>query len=157
MKKIYVLANCILLAAFHAYAADQPYNTSTQLLQSQEQIVQVDSDGTPALLQAMQQYRFQYENQVRIQNMIQEAIQQGLPTEPLMNKVHEGIAKKVPEEKIVQAVKRVQNRYENAYHQASTLTRDKQQAHQLGQVIAEANTAGLMEQDCTPLMTQLQG
>ena len=33
--------------------------------------------------------------QQRIQNMIQQARQQEVPVEPLMNKVHEGIAKKV--------------------------------------------------------------
>jgi hypothetical protein len=160
MKKTYVIAGAILLASVHVYAADQPYNENTQL-QSQEQArveyqAQIDPEGTPALLQAMQQHRFQHENQLHINTMIREAQQKGLPTEPLMNKVHEGIAKNVPEEKIVQAVERVQNRNENAYRQAGALTSDKQHARQLGQVIAEAYTAGLMEKDAAQIMTQLQ-
>ena len=98
MKKSYVIASCLLFASAHAYAADQPYNESIQL-QSQEQTrieyqAQIDPDDTPALLQAMQQHHFQHENQMRIENMIQEARNQGLPTEPLMNKVHEGDRKK---------------------------------------------------------------
>ena len=111
MKKTYALTVSILLATSSAHAAGQPYSENTQL-QSQEQEktryqTQVDPDSTPALLQAMQQHHFQNTNRVRIQNMIQEAQKQGLPTEPLMNKVHEGIAKKVSEEKIVQAVQHV--------------------------------------------------
>ena len=70
---------------------------------------QVDKDD-PAYLQAMHQHQFRHENTQRIQNMIQEAQKKGLPTEPMQNKVHEGIAKRAPEEAIVQAVERVQRK-----------------------------------------------
>ncbi|MBU3982196.1 MAG: hypothetical protein KJ985_01655, partial [Proteobacteria bacterium] len=160
MKKMTALTACILLVSSPAVAADLTNDESTQL-QPREQAtihyqVQVDPDGTPAMLQAMQQYQFRHENTIRVRSMIQDAKQHGLPTDPLMHKVYEGIAKKANEDNIVQAVKRVQSRYEHAYQQASTLTKDKQQAKQLGQIIADAYTAGLKEQDCAQIMTQLQ-
>lgn len=135
-------------------------------LRSQDQLQTNDRDqirihdpiekNDQAYLQTMHRHQFKEQNIVRIQNMIQDAQKKGLPTEPLMSKIHEGIAKKVNEEQVTLAVERVRNRYENAYQYAATLTTDKQLAGQLGQITAEAMTAGLKDQDCEQLMQQLQ-
>ena len=130
-------------------------------LQAQEQTqtvsqAQVDPDETPALLQAMQQYRFTQSHVLHVQNMVQEAQKQGIPTDPLIDKVYEGMAKKINEEKIIQAANRVQHRYENAYRNAAELTENQEEINTLGTVIAEAQTAGLGDQDRDRIMTQLQ-
>ncbi|MBU1453539.1 MAG: hypothetical protein KKD01_02335, partial [Proteobacteria bacterium] len=160
MEKLTGLIGCILLVSSHAYAVDLPNDESTQFQFQEEVIVQhqarVDSDGIPAMLQAMQQYQFRHENVVRVRSMIEDSQQQGLPADPMMHKVYEGMAKKIKEENIVRAVKQVQERYETAYRQAKTLTKDSQLAKQLGEVIAEAYTAGLKEEDCAQIMSQLQ-
>ena len=116
---------------------------------------QVDKDD-PAYLQAMHQHQFSLENTQRIQNMIQEAQKKGLPAEPMQNKVHEGIAKRAPEEAVVRAVEQVQNRYEYAYQQARGLFNDPQQARSMGNRFAEANAAGLANEDAARIMAQLQ-
>ena len=116
---------------------------------------QVDKDD-PAYLQAMHQHQFRHENTQRIQNMIQEAQKKGLPTEPMQNKVHEGIAKRAPEEAIVQAVERVQNRYGYAYQHARALSDEPQQVRSMGNRFAEANAAGLANEDAARIMAQLQ-
>ena len=116
---------------------------------------QVDKDD-PAYVQAMHQHQFREQNVISIQNMIQEAQMKGLPTEPMQNKVHEGIAKKADDEAIVRAVEQVQNRYEYAYQQARGLFNDPQQARSMGNRFAEANAAGLANEDAARIMAQLQ-
>ena len=110
----------------------------------------------PAYLQAMHQHQFSKQSTQSIQNMIQDAQMKGLPTEPMQNKVHEGIAKKADEEAIVRAVEQVQNRYENAFQNARRLSDDKQQVQRLGNQLAEANAAGFTNENATQLMEQLQ-
>lgn len=160
MKKMAVLTGCILFVSSSAFAADQLNDESVQLSFQKEATTEyrarVDPGDTPAVLQAMQRYQFRHENTLRVRNMIQEAQQQGVPTVPITDKVFEGIAKKINEDNIVQAVGRVLARYENAYRRASTLITDKQQARQLGQTIAETYTAGMKEEDCARVMTRLQ-
>jgi murein L,D-transpeptidase YcbB/YkuD len=104
----------------------------------------------------MQQHRFQARNTERIQNMIQEAQQKGLPPEPMQNKVHEGLAKKAPEEAIVRAVERVRDRYEYAYRHARELFNEPQQVRSIGNRLAEAHAAGLSNRDIARVMEQLQ-
>ena len=160
MKKGIIITVCILLVSSSSFAVDLQDDGSTQhqsqaraTIQSQERI---DPDSTPAVLQAMQRYQFRHENTLHVRNMIQDAQQKGLPASPITDKVYEGIAKNIDEDRIIQAVERVSERYENAYRQANTLSTDKEQARQLGQTIAEAYTAGLKEEDCARIITQLQ-
>jgi hypothetical protein len=163
MKKTIIFLACLLLAAPFA-VAEEGSTTAAQeeaALQAQEQQrsrvqEQIDKEETPAYLQAMYQNQFRHENTQRIQNMIEEAQQKGLPTEPMQNKVHEGIAKKADEEAIVRAVEQVQNRYENAYRHAQTLFDEPEQVQSMGNRFAEANAAGLANEDAARIMVQLQ-
>ena len=158
MKKMTILMGSMLLVSSHAVAADLANSESTQFQEETtlQYQARLQSDGTEALLQAMQRNQFRNKTLVQVRNMIEEAQEKGLPSDPMVHKVYEGMVKKVSEEKIVQAVKRVQNRYENAYRQANSLISDSEEAKELGQVIAEAYTAGLTEEDAAQIMSQLQ-
>ncbi|MEH6451939.1 MAG: hypothetical protein V7782_02750 [Psychromonas sp.] len=184
MKKTNIFIACLLVTAPFVVADDYKYTEDqmgtvllTQLqtqdsdkLQTQDrkQLKAIDSDqlqdptlwkidkDDPAYLQAMHQHQFNKHNAMSIQNMIQDAQVKGLPTEPMQNKVHEGIAKKADEEAIVRAVKQVQNRYENAYQNARGLSEDKQQVQRLGNQFAEANAAGFTNENAAQIMEQLQ-
>jgi hypothetical protein len=166
MKKSIIFLACLLVAAPFAFAEENespPGEVSTGL-QTHEQIQdqqrtrlqeQVDKDE-PAYLRAMHRQQFREQNVLHIQNMVQEAQMKGLPTEPMQNKVHEGIAKKADEEAIVRAVEQVQSRYENAYQHARGLFNDPQQVRSMGNRFAEANAAGLTNKDGVMIMQQLQ-
>jgi hypothetical protein len=104
----------------------------------------------------MNREQFRNTNVVRIQKIIEEAQQEGLPTKPLTDKVYEGIAKNVTEERIVQAVTTVRNRYSNAYRRARELATNTDRERQLGDLIARTYSAGLTEEDCDTIMTALQ-
>jgi len=162
MKKTIIFFACLLVAAPFALAVGSESPPDQEQLQAQDRDQfhdrtqeQIDKDD-PAYLQAMQQYQFRHENTLRIQNMIQEAQKKGLPTEPMQNKVHEGIAKKADEEAIVRAVEQVQSRYENAYQHARGLFADPDQVRSMGNRFAEANAAGLTNEDAAMIMEQLQ-
>ena len=166
MKKTMIFLACFLVAAPFAVAeeSESPPGQAGNILQTQERTQdqqrtmlqdQIDKND-PAYLQAMHQHQFRDQNVLHIQNMVQEAQMKGLPTEPMQNKVHEGIAKNVHEEAIVHAVERVQSRYENAYQHARNLFDDPEQVRSMGNRFAEANAAGLANEDAARIMQQLQ-
>ena len=111
MKKKNFIISLMLLACASIAFADEPQLENTELLaqeQAREELqTQIDKDETPALVEAMQREQFRHTNMVRVQKIIEEAQEAGLPTKPLTDKVYEGIAKNVDEERIVQAVSRV--------------------------------------------------
>ena len=130
----------------------QDLDKDQQRTRIQEQI----NKDEPNYVQAMHQHQFREENVMRIQNMVREAQMKGLPTEPMQNKVYEGIAKKADETAIVRAVERVESRYENAYQHARGLFDDPQQVRNMGNRFAEAHAAGLSNDDGARIMEQLQ-
>jgi len=160
MKKIYFAVSFILLVCASIASASEPLEANTELI-SQEQArevfqAQLDKDDMPALLQAMNREAFSHANIVRVQQIIEEAEKEGLPTEPLTDKVYEGIAKTVDEDSIVGAVIRVRHRYAYAYRRAGELVVDADQEKILGNLIAGAYTAGLTEEECDSIMAALQ-
>ena len=158
MKKTIIFLACLLVAPPFTFAeeSESPPDQMETVLQTQDRTQdQIDKDD-PAYLQAMHQHQFREQNALHIQNMVQEAQMKGLPTEPMQSKVHEGIAKRADEEAIVRAVEQVQNRYENAYQHARGLFDDPQQVRSMGNHFAEANAAGLTNEDAARIMEQLQ-
>ena len=160
MKKKYFAISFILLVSASIASASEPLVANTELI-SQEQArevlqAQLDKDDMPALLQAMNREAFSHANTVRVQQIIEEAEKEGLPTEPLTDKVYEGIAKTVDEDSIVEAVIRVRHRYAYAYQRAGELAVDADQEKIIAKLIAGAYTAGLTEEECDSIMTALQ-
>jgi hypothetical protein len=158
MKKTIIFLACLLVMAPFAFAeeSESPPGEARTVLQTQDQTQEQTNKDEQAYLQAMHQHQFREQNVLHIQNMIQEAQTKGLPTEPMQNKVHEGIAKKADEEAIVRAVERVQNRYETAYQHSRGLFDDPQQVRSMGNRFAEANAAGLTNENAAMIMEQLQ-
>lgn len=159
MKK-YVYTAVVVFLAANTFSTDSVL-AQENILQAKEQAAiasqaKVDSDGTGQLLQLMQQHRFQHSHMRQIQAAIEEARNKGLPAKPLESKVHEGISKNIDGERIVQAVHRVQSRYENAYQQAKAISEEKDKVERLGNTIAEAYAAGLKKGDCEQIMEQLR-
>lgn len=160
-KKKYFTISLMLLAFSSAALADETLVVENPELQAQEQArdalqTQIDKNETPALVLAMQREQFRHTNMVRVQKIIEDAKTAGLPTKPLTDKVYEGIAKEVDEERIVQAVSRVRNRHMHAYQQARELAVDPEEEKPLGDLIAGAYTAGLGEEECDAIIVALQ-
>jgi hypothetical protein len=116
----------------------------------------VPSEDAIQLVLAMNANRFKEEQILKAQGIVLEAQRRGLPTKPVINKVFEGMAKQVAPERTLQAMEAVSSRYAFAYDQARSITKNTEQAGQLGKMLAESLAAGLKEQDALQIMSQLQ-
>ena len=116
----------------------------------------IPSEDAIQLVLAMNANRFKEEQILKAQGIVLEAQRRGLSTKPVINKVFEGMAKQVAPERTLQAMEAVSSRYAFAYDQARSITKNTEQAGQLGNMLAESLAAGLKEQDALQIMSQLQ-
>lgn len=105
-----------------------------------------------ALLEAR---NFAPETSARIMEQVRAARENGLPLMPVIDKVHEGLAKQVEPARIAQAVEQVCERYSYAYTRTRGLFSDREQAAQAGNMLAEAMAAGLSRQDAGRITDKL--
>lgn len=108
------------------------------------------------MIGTMERARIREQNIVQAQQIIQKALQQGLPAEGIMEKVHEGVAKQVPGELIVKAMEQVRSRYAYSYAKAEKFSTSAKQKEQLGQAIADGLTAGLVKGDVDRVLAQVE-
>ena len=162
MKKICLIALALLLCAgvacadevgerLGAMASEQIQNATRQMIQAG-----IHPDDAIQMTQFMLTNRFRQEQVQRAQEMLMQAIRAGLPAEPIMNKAYEGMAKKVRNEAIVQAMETVRSRYAFAYQQAASLTKERGQVRPLGDLIADTLSAGMEQGDVEILRSKLQ-
>jgi len=162
MKKSFLI---IVAVSFWAAAAladpvdrELPETTPLQIKNSARQMI--DQGFNPQevidLTQQMLANNFAEQQVLQAQVMLMEARRQGLPTEPMMNKAYEGLAKQVQAEAVVKAMERVRFRYEYATKQAGSITIDKAQAGRMAVVLAESMAAGMHEQDVERIMQALR-
>jgi uncharacterized membrane protein YgcG len=161
MKRWIVMVFIGLLIGVPAYA-DQvddglPAGTDAALKAHTRAMIQAGVDLGDALdmTRAMLQNRFERGQIIEAQQVVVAARAQGCPAGPVINKAYEGIVKKVPAERIVQAMQRVQQRYAAAYHYAGTLAAGREELRRVGDRLAEGMTAGLDQEDSARIMQQV--
>jgi hypothetical protein len=84
------------------------------------------------------------------------AQREGLPVGPIMNKAHEGMAKRVQDRNIVQAMESVRSRYAFAHQQANLITQNRAQMHLIGNTIVQGLAAGMNHEDVGRIMQSFQ-
>lgn len=162
MRKSIIILCMFLLCAPAAFAdeVDQglPKQTSEQLKANTREMIRLGagSDDAVNMTRLMVQNRFQVENTIQAQEIVMNALKQGLPAEPVMNKAYEGMAKGVPAGSVVQAMEKTRARYAYAYEKAKGLEEDPDETPLTGEVIAEGMTAGLKNEDADRICDQLQ-
>ena len=160
MKTIYfIVIPALVLSAEICFGCD-PVNEPIEppfREQAQDQYhARIHQEEMPALFQAMHQARFSHANQLQVQKLIDTCLQEGLPVKPITHKVHEGIVKNIPEDRILEAAHRVQERYAHAYRKAGELEVEPGQKLRLGHLIAGAYAAGLTEPECDRILAALR-
>ena len=114
-------------------------------------------DALPTgLVSAMRDGGWPEDAVIRAQGISRQAQQRGEPTQPIVNKALEAIAKRVPPARALQAMEAVSARYSVAYAHARVLARRPEQVSSLAQVMAEALTAGLREPQLEDIVQALQ-
>jgi hypothetical protein len=116
----------------------------------------VASEEAIHLMQSMNANRFQEEQILKAQAILLDAQGRGLPTNPVINKAFEGMAKQVTPDRTLQAMEAVSSRYTFAFDQARSITKNPEQIRRLGDMLAESLAAGFEEQDAFRIMSQLQ-
>ncbi len=153
MKKILVLIGIVLLcgssAAFGDEVDQELPGASEQVRTNTREMIRLGANSDEALRMArlMVRSRFQEEHTIRAQEIVMNALKEGQPAEPVMNKAFEGMTKKVQAEKIVQAMEMTRSRYAYAYGTARGITGEDREIRRIGEAVAEGMAAGLTKED----------
>ncbi len=133
-------------------------NTSAQVRSSTREMVKVGitENDAVSLTRTMVQNRYQERQILQVHKTIREAKLAGLPPEPLMNKLREGIAKQVHPERVAQAIEQTRGRYAYAYGKAKSIAPDEGKVSSLGNAIAEGMAAGMRSADVDAIAQRLQ-
>jgi uncharacterized membrane protein YgcG len=107
----------------------------------------VPADDAVAMTRSMVQNQYREEHTLQAQRQVIAACDEGLPPEPIMNKLQEGLAKKVPPEKVVKAMQTVRERHAHAYRHARQVTEDPAAQKVLGDALAQGLAAGMKPRD----------
>jgi uncharacterized membrane protein YgcG len=127
---------------------DLPADTPAPVRRNAREMVRAGMPETEAvrltqrLVQQLEERRC-----LEIQSAVTAAVQEGVPAQPMIEKVHEGLSKNVPPEGIVTALNAVRSRYGEARRLAASLTPDPVKAGEMRDLIADGLAAGIRTRD----------
>jgi hypothetical protein len=161
MKIVHIISVAIALLAQPSFAAEDSALTAHDRNQIETQTRAMSAVGVPSeaarnMLTMMHQNRFSEESIARAQQVTMNCAKAGLPTEPVMSKAVEGMAKQANEQQIVAAMATVHSRYAQANRLAKTMSKEKQTVDTMTQVIADSLAAGMKTKDMETVMAQLR-
>jgi biopolymer transport protein ExbD len=135
-----------------------PGDTPARIKESARQVISlgVENKGVTKMTQIMLENNFREQQILEAHEMLMKAKRANLPEEPIMDKLHEGVAKQVRAENIIQAMEKVRSRYETASRYALRYAEDGERARVMTREIAECMTAGMGEGDIERIMEMLQ-
>ena len=166
MKTIYTEITYLVLAAIiflapAGFAAENTALSASVQAKVEAQAQEMSAVGVPAepaqkMLTMMHQHQFSIENIVQAKLEVMNCAKNELPTEPVMNKAMEGIAKNASEQQVVTAMQAVHSRYAHAHQMAQSLSKDQTTVDNMTHSIAGSLAAGMNAQDMEAVMLQLQ-
>ena len=106
--------------------------------------------------QAMDKAGFTEKQVAQVESRLDFARQKGLPEDVMVDKLQEGIAKKIAPNRIVQAIERIASRYNHAHQLAGNLMKNEQQAARLGNIVASGMAAGLTVEAAEKIMQDVK-
>ncbi len=126
-----------------------PVDIPLQIKEKAREVINlgVENQGVVKMTNAMLQNRFTEEQMIRAYDIIGEAKKEGLPVQPLMNKLHEGIVKRVQSQNIIMAMEKVKERYHSAAQYAYGMSDSEEETGALTGDIAESLAAGMTGND----------
>ena len=155
---IMVFSFCAAVALADTVDQQLPGTTPAQIKDRVRQMI--DQGFNPqeviGMTREMLANRFSEQHVLQVQAILMNARKEGLPTEPIMNKAYEGLAKQVQAEAVVKALQRVQTRYKFATNQATTITDDKAKINRMAAILAGSMAAGLDDEDAERIMQVLR-
>ena len=161
MKKIVFFLFCILFFAPLAFGDEiddnlPEYTPGPVKERTREMITAgIPSENALNMTRMMVQNRFRQEYTVRAQNAVMNANRNEIPVEPIMNKISEGIAKKVPDDIVVRAMEMTLARYSFAYEHAKSITTNRDRIRSVASAITDSMAAGMLAKDIDRVIERL--
>ena len=126
-----------------------PKDTPRDIKERARQTIQlgVENQGVVKMTQTMLRNRFSEQQMIRAYEILDETKRNGLPEEPIMDKLYEGIGKHVQDKNIIAAMEKVMERYQKASQYAGQINSEKEQSRILTGQIAECLSAGMTDND----------
>lgn len=161
MRKIIFIIIIIFFIPLSLFAdeADEalPEGTPAQIKESIREGVRVGIEDKVLVKTTITMLENDFSEQqiLKAHEVLIEAKERDLPEEPLMNKVYEGVSKKIQAENIIRAMERVRSRYETANNYAQSLTLERNQVRTMTMDIAECMAAGMGQNDMARIMEML--
>jgi len=137
--------------ALQNMATQEVKNSTRALIQNG-----IPGDEAIKLTQHMIKGQFKQEYVLRAHEIVTKAKYEGLPPEPIMSKVYEGIAKQVRVENVLQAMERVRSRHAFANEQAKKMIQEQDQVNSLRNIISDSSAAGLSNEDIGHITSEFQ-
>jgi hypothetical protein len=163
MRKFFWICLVAVMTAATPALADEiddalPAGTPQRVEENLRQLdgLGVDRSGLLEMTRTMVRNRYSEGQMIQAQEMIRETLRQGLPAEPVINKVMEGEAKQAAPENVIRAMEQVRNRYAYAKSKVEELELDPQLTRSMTGTIAECMAAGLEEGDVEKLGQRLR-
>jgi len=135
-----------------------PTDSSQAVKTSTRQAIQngLEKGSVIKITRAMLENKFNEQQIKLVHSLMIETKNRDMPTQPLMNKAFEGMAKNVDSSLIVGAMETVQSRNAFAHQSAAKLSKDKFQTVNLGHTLSAALTAGFSTEDADKVTRMLQ-
>jgi hypothetical protein len=162
MKKVFIICMAIFFWAAVASAdpveEGLPETATPQVKNSTRQMLNqgFNTENMIDMTRQMLTNNFSQQHVLQAHTILMDARKQGLQTEPIMNKAHEGLAKQVQPKAVVQAMEQVRSRHAFASKQARAFTNDKAKINQMATVLAGGLAAGMNHEDADRIMQALQ-
>jgi hypothetical protein len=162
LRTAFLILFAAYLAAVPAALAQTPGQDTGQLpAAAAETAAKMTATGVPSedalkLARALHASGFEAVQIERAQAIVIEVRKQGLPVRPVIHKALEGMAKRIPPERILSAMEAVKLRYAFAFEEARSLSPQKDQVETLGNLLAESLAAGLEASDASRLVDRLK-
>jgi hypothetical protein len=162
MKKLLFLIFLILCIPSNLFADEVddalPMDTPAQIKESARQAIRlgVENHAVIKMTKTMLENSFMLQQMLEAHEVVMRAKRENLSEKPVIDKLHEGVAKQVQPDNIIQAMEKVRSRYKTANEYARRMTEDDERSRRMTREMAESMAAGMEEDDLGRITELLQ-
>lgn len=151
-----IMIVCVMPAFSYADEIDGPLPANVQ--ESARQAVQmgIQNQEISQMTQTMLQNQYTEKQMIQAHEVLMKAKQENLPTDPVMNKFNESVAKQEKAKNTIKAMEAARTQYKTASDLAGGMTQDRTQARVMTEEMAQCMDAGIKSRDMKKIATSLQ-
>lgn len=160
MNILCLTTSLILFFASAGYSFENTVPSLSSQATVETRVQEMEAEGVPPgsarrMLVQMHQHQFKAEHMAQAQQELIRCAKAGLPTEPVIDKAMEGMAKHASEDRIIAAMKTVGARYATARQLAKTMAKDDETMEALTRTLVDTMTAGMKSEDLETISNRI--